>query len=94
MACIFIAFFNQWSGINFILYYAPEILERTGLASKDSLGNSILIGLTNLIFTFIGLYFIDRAGRKTLLIIGSLGYMISLAMVAWAFYTGAGANFL
>ena len=90
----FIAFFNQWSGINFILYYAPEILERAGLASKDSLGNSILIGLTNLIFTFIGLYFIDRAGRKTLLIIGSLGYMISLAMVAWAFYTDAGANFL
>ncbi|MCF3108286.1 sugar porter family MFS transporter [Niabella sp. CC-SYL272] len=90
----FIAFFNQWSGINFILYYAPEILERAGLASRDSLGNSILIGLTNLIFTFIGLYFIDRAGRKTLLIIGSLGYIISLAMVAWAFYTGAGANFL
>lgn len=90
----FIAFFNQWSGINFILYYAPEILERAGLASKDSLGNSILIGLTNLVFTFVGLYFIDRAGRKTLLIIGSLGYMISLAMVAWAFYSGAGANFL
>src|SRR5690606_18179885 len=80
----FIAFFNQWSGINFILYYAPEILERAGLAAKDSLGNSILIGLTNLIFTFVGLYFIDRAGRKTLLIAGSIGYIISLAMVAWA----------
>lgn len=90
----FIAFFNQWSGINFILYYAPEILERAGLASKDSLGNSILIGLTNLVFTFVGLYFIDRAGRKTLLIYGSLGYIISLAMVAWAFYSGADANFL
>ncbi|MGN7786530.1 sugar porter family MFS transporter [Niabella sp. 22666] len=90
----FIAFFNQWSGINFILYYAPEILERAGLASKDSLGNSILIGLTNLIFTFIGLYFIDRAGRKTLLIAGSLGYILSLVMVAWAFYSGAGTNFL
>lgn len=90
----FVAFFNQWSGINFILYYAPEILERAGLATKDSLGNSILIGLTNLIFTFVGLYFIDRAGRKTLLIVGSLGYILSLAMVAWAFYSGAGANFL
>ena len=90
----FVAFFNQWSGINFILYYAPEILERAGLAAKDSLGNSILIGLTNLVFTFVGLYFIDRAGRKTLLIIGSLGYILSLAMVAWAFYSGAGANFL
>jgi sugar porter (SP) family MFS transporter len=90
----FVAFFNQWSGINFILYYAPEILERAGLAAKDSLGNSILIGLTNLIFTFVGLYFIDRAGRKTLLVIGSIGYILSLAMVAWAFYSGAGASFL
>lgn len=90
----FVAFFNQWSGINFILYYAPEILERSGLASKDSLGNSILIGLTNLVFTFVGLYFIDRAGRKTLLIAGSLGYIISLAMVAWAFYAGTGPQFL
>lgn len=89
-----VAFFNQWSGINFILYYAPEILERAGLAAKDSLGNSILIGATNLIFTFVGLYLIDKAGRKTLLLIGSIGYIISLAMVAWAFKTGAGAGFL
>jgi sugar porter (SP) family MFS transporter len=89
-----VAFFNQWSGINFILYYAPEILERAGLAAKDSLANSILIGATNLLFTFVGLYLIDKAGRKTLLIIGSIGYIISLAMVAWAFYTGAGAGFL
>lgn len=89
-----VAFFNQWSGINFILYYAPEILERAGLAAKDSLGNSILIGVTNLLFTFVGLYLIDKAGRKTLLIIGSIGYIISLAMVAWAFYNNAGAGFL
>src|SRR5207302_4605429 len=89
-----VAFFNQWSGINFILYYAPEILERAGLAAKESLLNSILIGGTNLIFTFVGLYLIDRLGRKTLLIIGSFGYIISLAMVAWSFYSGAGAPFL
>lgn len=90
----FVAFFNQWSGINFILYYAPEILERAGLASKDSLANSVMIGLTNLLFTFVGLYLIDRIGRKTLLIIGSIGYILSLAMVAWAFYSNAGATFL
>ena len=72
----------QWSGINFILYYAPEILERAGLAAKESLFNSIAIGGTNLIFTFVGLYLIDRLGRKTLLLIGSFGYIISLAMVA------------
>ncbi len=85
-----VAFFNQLSGINFILYYAPEILERAGLASKDSLLNSIALGGTNLIFTFVGLYLIDRLGRKTLLAIGSVGYILSLGMVAWAFYTHAG----
>ena len=89
-----IAFFNQVSGINFILYYAPEILERAGLAAKDSLFNSIAIGGTNLLFTFVGLYLIDRLGRKTLLIIGSLGYIISLTMVAWAFYAVASPAFL
>jgi len=89
-----IAFFNQVSGINFILYYAPEILERAGLAAKDSLFNSIAIGGTNLLFTFVGLYLIDRLGRKTLLIIGSLGYIISLSMVAWAFYASASPAFL
>lgn len=89
-----VAFFNQWSGINFILYYAPEILERAGLAPKESLLNSIAIGGTNLIFTFVGLYFIDRVGRRKLLLIGSFGYIISLSMVAYAFYTSAGAGFL
>lgn len=89
-----VAFFNQWSGINFILYYAPEILERAGLASKESLFNSIAIGGTNLVFTFVGLYLIDRLGRKTLLFIGSLGYIVSLSMVAWCFYAGAGPGLL
>ncbi|MDE3248254.1 MAG: sugar porter family MFS transporter [Bacteroidota bacterium] len=89
-----VAFFNQVSGINFILYYAPEILAKAGLAAKDSLLNSIAIGGTNLVFTFVGLYLIDRLGRRTLLIIGSLGYILSLSMVAWAFYTHASAGFL
>ncbi|GAC1448684.1 MAG: sugar porter family MFS transporter [Chitinophagaceae bacterium] len=90
----FIAFFNQLSGINFILYYAPEILSRIGLGAKESLLNSIAIGGTNLIFTFVGLYLIDRLGRKTLMIIGSFGYIISLAMVAYAFKAQAGPAFL
>ena len=81
----FIAFFNQFSGINFILYYAPEILSKIGLGAKDSLLNSIAIGGTNLIFTFVGLYFIDHIGRKKLLLIGSIGYIISLLMVAVCF---------
>jgi sugar porter (SP) family MFS transporter len=89
-----IAFFNQLSGINFILYYAPEILERAGLASADSLRNAIYIGGANLAFTFVGLWLIDRIGRRTLMVAGSLGYIISLSMVAYAFHTAAGPNFL
>ncbi|MGK2865014.1 MAG: sugar porter family MFS transporter [Chitinophagaceae bacterium] len=89
-----IAFFNQLSGINFILYYAPEILSLSGLGASDSLLNSIAIGGTNLLFTFVGLYLIDRLGRKTLLVIGSLGYILSLSMVAWSFYSQASPTFL
>ena len=89
-----IAFFNQLSGINFILYFAPEILERAGLAAKESLFNSVAIGGVNLVFTFVGLYLIDRIGRKTLLIIGSFGYIISLAAVAWCFASHAGPGLL
>ena len=89
-----IAFFNQWSGINFILYYAPRILAAAGLAEQESLLNSVALGGTNLVFTFVGLYLIDRLGRKTLLLVGSFGYIISLAMVAYAFYAGATSTFL
>ncbi|MFV8268651.1 sugar porter family MFS transporter [Flavobacterium sp. GT2N3] len=89
-----LAFFNQLSGINFILYYAPEILEMAGLGSKESLMNSILIGVTNLIFTIAGMRLIDVLGRKQLMIIGSLGYIISLGMVALAFYNNLGAIIL
>lgn len=86
-----LAFFNQLSGINFILYYAPEILEMAGLGAKESLFNSILIGVTNLIFTLIGMRLIDVLGRKQLMLIGSLGYIISLTMVAFAFYSQLGS---
>ena len=85
----FIAFFNQLSGINFILYYAPEILSRIGIGEKDSLLNSISIGGVNLVFTFVGLYLIDIIGRKKLLLIGSIGYIISLSLVAGCFISHA-----
>lgn len=83
-----IAFFNQLSGINAILYFAPRIFEMTGLGAKAALLQSVGIGVTNLIFTFIGLALIDRLGRRTLLYIGSFGYITSLGLVAWAFFTG------
>jgi len=84
---ILIAFFNQMSGINAILYFAPRIFELAGLGAKAALLQSIGIGITNLIFTFVGLWLIDRLGRRTLLYIGSVGYITSLGLVAWAFFT-------
>ncbi len=89
-----IAFFNQLSGINFVLYYAPEILERAGLAAQESLFSSISIGVVNLIFTFVGVRLLDIWGRKQLMKIGSIGYIISLAMVGWCFYSGASSTLL
>ena len=86
LLAFFISFFNQLSGINFILYYAPEILEMGGFATKESLFNSVIIGLTNIVFTFGGLLLIDRLGRKQLLVIGSIGYIIGLCGVSGAFY--------
>jgi sugar porter (SP) family MFS transporter len=82
-----LAFFNQLSGINAILYFAPRIFELTGLGKEAALLQSVGIGLTNLIFTFVGLWLIDRLGRRTLLYIGSFGYIASLGLTAWAFFT-------
>ena len=83
-----IALFNQLSGINAVLYFAPRIFEMAGLGEKAALLQSIGIGVTNLVFTFVGLWLIDRLGRRTLLVIGSLGYIISLGLCSWAFANG------
>ena len=80
-----IAFFNQFSGINAFLYYAPRIFEIAGLGESTALLSSIGIGITNLIFTLLGLALIDRLGRKQLMYMGSIGYIVSLALVALAF---------
>jgi len=80
-----IAFFNQFSGINAFLYYAPRIFEEAGLGESTALLSSIGIGVINLIFTLLGVFFIDRVGRKKLMYIGSVGYIISLSLVACAF---------
>jgi sugar porter (SP) family MFS transporter len=84
----FVAFFNQLSGINAVLYFAPRIFEMAGLGPQAALLQSIGIGITNLIFTFVGLRLIDHLGRRTLLFIGSLGYIASLGLTSWAFSTG------
>ena len=80
-----IAFFNQFSGINAFLYYAPRIFEEGGLGESTALLSSVGIGLINLIFTLIGINLIDRLGRKTLMYIGSIGYIISLSLIAASF---------
>ncbi len=84
-----VAFFNQLSGINAVLYFAPRIFKMTGLDQSAALLQSVGIGITNLLFTFVGLYLIDRLGRRTLLYIGSVGYIVSLGLCAWAFFTFA-----
>ncbi|MES2519776.1 MAG: sugar porter family MFS transporter [Bacteroidota bacterium] len=80
------AFFNQVSGINAIIYYAPRVFEMSGLGKATALLSSVGIGLTNLIFTMLGVSLIDKFGRKTLMYIGSVGYIISLSLIARAFY--------
>ena len=84
------AFFNQFSGINAFLYYAPRIFEEAGLGSNTALLSSIGIGIINLIFTLLGVALIDKLGRKILMYIGSVGYIISLGLVSASFYYGWG----
>ncbi len=81
-----IEFFNQLSGINALLYYAPRIFEEAGLGESTALLSSIGIGVTNMLFTLIGITLIDRLGRKQLMYIGSIGYIISLSLVSAAFF--------
>ena len=83
-----IAFFNQLSGINAILYFAPRIFEMTGLGAHAAMLQSVGIGATNLVFTLLGLQLIDRIGRRTLMLVGSLGYIASLGACGWAFLGG------
>ena len=87
MLAFLVAFFNQLSGINAILYFAPRIFQAAGLEERAAMLQSVGIGLTNLVFTFVGLWLIDRLGRRTLLYIGSFGYILSLGLTAWAFFT-------
>jgi sugar porter (SP) family MFS transporter len=85
LLAIMIAFFNQVSGINAIIYFAPRIFEMAGISTENALISTIGIGLINLFATFFGLYLIDRLGRKKLMYIGSFGYIISLTLMAYNF---------
>lgn len=82
------AFFNQMSGINAIIYFAPRVFESAGISTEDALFSTIGIGVINLVATMIGLYLIDRIGRKMLMYIGSVGYIISLSLMAYSYFGG------
>jgi MFS transporter, SP family, arabinose:H+ symporter len=80
-----LAFFNQLSGINAIIYFAPRVFEMAGLGKDAAFLSSAGIGVVNLVFTIVGWYLIDRSGRRTLMYIGSVGYIVSLTLMSLAF---------
>lgn len=89
-----IATFNQLAGINAILYYAPRIFEMSGVARGASLMQSVIIGVTNLTFTMIGMVMIDKVGRKKLLYIGSVGMTLALGTASYGFYNELTTGYL
>jgi len=90
MLAVMIAMFNQLSGINALIYYTRRIFEMAGADGTSALDQSVIIGFVNLLFTVAALVVIDHFGRKNLMLVGSIGYIVSLAVVAWGFYSGTG----
>ena len=91
LLAFFIAFFNQLSGINAVIYYSPRIFAETGMGESAALLSSVGVGVINLIATFIGIFLIDKMGRKFLMYLCSFGYIVSLGLISLTFYTGFGA---
>jgi MFS transporter, SP family, xylose:H+ symportor len=86
MLAVAIAMFNQLSGINALMYYAPHIFSMAGATKSSALLQSVAVGGTNLIFTMLALLVIDQFGRRRLMVVGSIGYILSLGSTAFAFY--------
>jgi sugar porter (SP) family MFS transporter len=94
LLAVAIAAFNQLSGINALLYYSADIFKKAGASTGSALFQSVIIGLTNLLFTMAALSVIDRMGRRKLMVAGSVGYIVSLSAAAYSFYTGSGGALL
>jgi len=94
MLAVSIAAFNQLSGINALIYYTKDIFEMVGYGSKSALFRSVIIGMTNLVFTMAAMTIIDHFGRKKLMLVGSIGYILSLGGTAWVFYTNSGGIYV
>ena len=89
---IAIGFFNQFTGINVIMYYATDIFRSAGFSTDSALGQTVILGLTNLIFTLIAMQVIDRFGRKFMLLVGSLGMTVFLGLFSWAYISSGVQN--
>lgn len=94
MLAILIAFFNQTSGINAILYYAPRIFKMTGLSTLSSLEQSLALGIVNLVFTAVAFFLIDKIGRRRMMSIGSYGLILTLGLVAYSFFTKSSGSYV
>lgn len=92
LLAVAIAMFNQLSGINALMYYAPHIFKMAGAGATSALLQTVAVGGTNLIMTIIAMSIIDHFGRRKLMLVGSIGYILSLGVTAWAFYS-YGTNF-
>ncbi|PUZ22735.1 MFS transporter [Chitinophaga parva] len=92
MLAVLFAFFNQLSGINAILYYAPRIFSEAGFGEKASLLSSVGVGSVNFIFTLLAMNFIDRFGRRSLMLVGSFGLIVTLGLVAYSFFHKSASN--
>jgi len=94
MLAVAIAAFNQLSGINALIYYTKDIFTMAGYDPNRALLQSVIVGFTNLVFTMAAMTVIDHFGRKKLMLVGSIGYIISLSAAAWSFDTGTGGTLL
>jgi sugar porter (SP) family MFS transporter len=88
LACM-IAVFNQLDGINAVIYYTADIFRMAGADKAGALMESIIVGVTNLVITLVGMALIDRVGRKALLLVGSVTFVLSHGLAAWVFATHA-----
>ncbi|MDG3004447.1 sugar porter family MFS transporter [Paludisphaera mucosa] len=86
LLAVAVAAFNQLSGINAVMYYAPTVIEMAGAGKKAALLGAVAIGAVNLVFTMLAMTIIDRFGRRALMLVGSIGYILSLSVIAGAFY--------
>ena len=94
MIGIILCIFSQVTGINAIMYYAPEIFKATGDASSSALMQTVLVGVINVLFTLVAIKYVDKWGRRTLLLVGSSGMAVCLAIVGSAFYFGFAEGYL